>query len=187
MITLRHHPTPFRAGHLESLSAGPMLRNYDRGNTCDRRLRLVLMLVEDNIRRQLVIRDLATAVNLSSGRLAHLFKSEVGVSPQRYLNNLRMEKAKELLENGLLSGKEIAAEVGIPNASRFCRSFKARYGTTPKEYRATHLRVDLQSIGASAFSGRDRAGSRMSAEVKSKFKSSSPDNHNHVIARSAHD
>ena len=44
--------------------------------------------VEDNLRRQLVIRDLATAVNLSSGRLAHLFKSEVGVSPPRHLNNI---------------------------------------------------------------------------------------------------
>lgn len=118
----------------------------------DRRMLLVLMLVEDNMRRHLVIEDLATAVHLSSGRFAHLFKSEMGVSPQRYLNNVRMEKAKELLEEGVLSGKEIAAEVGIPNPSRFCRSFKARYGTTPKEYRKAHLRIDLKSIGASAAS-----------------------------------
>jgi transcriptional regulator GlxA family with amidase domain len=122
------------------------------GQTHDRRLLLVLVLVEENMRRQLAIRDLAAAVNLSSGRLAHLFKSEVGVSPQRYLNNMRMEKAKELLENGLLSCKEIAVEVGIPNPSRFCRGFKARYGTTPMEYRKTHLRLDLKSIGAAAAS-----------------------------------
>ena len=114
--------------------------------THDRRMLLVLMLVADNTRRRLLIGDLAAAVNLSSGRLAHLFKSEIGVSPQRYLNNLRMEKAKQLLENGLLSGKEIAAEVGIPNDSRFCRSFKDRYGITPKEYRKAHLRLDLESV-----------------------------------------
>ena len=124
----------------------------NRDQTYDRRLLLVLMLVEENIQRQLVIRDLATAVNLSCGRLAHLFKSEVGISPQRYLNNIRMEKARELLENGVLSGKEIAAEVGIPNASRFCRSFKARYGVTPKEYRKTHLRIDLRRIRVSVAS-----------------------------------
>jgi AraC-like DNA-binding protein len=104
------------------------------------------MLIEENTRRQFEIRDLAAAVNLSSGRLAHLFKSEVGISPQRYLNNIRLEKAKECLENGVLSVKEIAAEVGIPNVSRFCRSFKAIYGTTPKEYRKTHLRLDLKSV-----------------------------------------
>ena len=115
----------------------------------DRRLLLVLMLVQSDMRRQLAIGDLAAAVNLSSGRLAHLFKSELGVSPQRYVNDIRMEKARSLLENGLLSGKEIAAVVGIPNASRFCRTFKARYGQTPKEYRRTHLRLDLKSIAVS--------------------------------------
>ena len=132
--------------------AVPVPRRQHSGRTHDRRLLLVLKLVEENMRRQWVIGDLATVVNLSSGRLAHLFKSEVGVSPQRYLNNIRMEKAKELLENGVLSGKEIAAEVGIPNASRFCRSFKARYGLTPKEYRKTHLRIDLKSIRVSVAS-----------------------------------
>ena len=107
---------------------------------------LVLMLIEDGTRRQLLIGDIARTVNLSPGRLAHLFKSEIGVSPQRYLNNNRLEKARECLENGVLSVKEIATEVGIPNVSRFCRSFKVRYGTTPKEYRKTHLRLDLKSV-----------------------------------------
>jgi AraC-like DNA-binding protein len=107
---------------------------------------LVLMLVNDSARRRLLIGDIARAVNLSPGRLAHLFKNEIGVSPQRYLNNIRLDKAKECLENGVLSVKEIAAEVGIPNVSGFCRSFKARYGTTPKEYRKTHLRLDLTSV-----------------------------------------
>lgn len=116
----------------------------------DRRLLLVLMLIEDNIRRQLAIRDLAEVVNLSPGRLAHLFKSEVGVSPQRYLNNIRLEKSKECLENSLRSIKEIAAEVGFPNVSCFCRSFKGRFGVTPKEYRKAHLKIDLESFGVSA-------------------------------------
>jgi AraC-like DNA-binding protein len=109
---------------------------------------IVLMLVEDSARRQLLMGDIARAVNLSPGRLAHLFKSEMGVSPQRYINSLRLEMARECLENGVLSVKEIASEVGIPNVSRFCRSFKARYGTTPKEYRKTHLRLDLKSVAA---------------------------------------
>ena len=154
MHDLRNHPTNrFRTGTKHPAPAGLSPNRQNGKQTNDRRLLLVLMLVEDNMHRQLVIQDLATAVNLSSGRLSHLFKSEVGISPRRYLNNIRMEKAKELLENGVLSGKEIAAEVGIPNASRFCRAFKAHYGVTPKEYRKTHLRLDLKSLrvsGASA-------------------------------------
>ena len=147
MHDLLDQPTNrFRNDSKQPLPTGLAPNEQSGRQTYDRRLLLVLMLVEDNMRRQLIIRDLATAVNLSSGRLAHLFKSEVGVSPQRYLNNIRMEKAKELLEDGVLSGKEIAAEVGIPNPSRFRRSFKSRYGTTPKEYRKTHLRLDLKSV-----------------------------------------
>jgi AraC-like DNA-binding protein len=105
-----------------------------------------MMLVEEATCRQFLIEDLAKAVHLSSGRLAHLFKSELGVSPQRYLNNIRLDKAKEHLELGDLSVKEIAAEIGIASVSRFCRSFKARFGLTPNEYRKTHLRLDPKSL-----------------------------------------
>ena len=134
------------------------------GQTCamrtpDRRMLLVLMLVEDSSGRQLLIGDIARAVNLSPGRLAHLFKSEMGVSPQRYLNGIRLEKARQCLENGVRSVKEIAAEVGIPNVSRFCRSFKTCYGTTPKEYRKTHLRLDLK-IAASELRASQNSGAK---------------------------
>lgn len=114
--------------------------------THDRRLLLVLELINENVQRQFVIREMATAVNLSPGRLAHLFKSEIGVSPQRYVNNVRLEKARDLLEGGMLSVKEVAAEVGFPNVSSFCRSFRARYGATPSEYRKINLRIDLKSL-----------------------------------------
>jgi transcriptional regulator GlxA family with amidase domain len=150
MHDLLNQPTNhFRPGSRQPMAAALPPNEQHARQGYDRRLLLVLMLVENNMQRQLAISDLAAAVNLSSGRLAHLFKSEVGVSLQRYLNDLRMEKARELLENGVLSGKEIAAVVGIPNASRFCRIFKARYGKTPKEYRRTHLRIDLKSIAVS--------------------------------------
>jgi AraC-like DNA-binding protein len=114
----------------------------------DRRILLAMMLFEEGTRRQFFIEDIAKAVNLSSGRLAHLFKSQVGVSPQRYLNTIRLVKAKELLERGGLSIKEIAAEIGIASVSRFCRRFKTTYGVTPNEYRKTHLRLDLKGATA---------------------------------------
>lgn len=133
-------------GNKKESTAGLMPCGQPCWKTHDRRILLVLMLVGDNTGRHLLIADIARTVNLSPGRLAHLFKSEIGVSPQRYLNNIRLDKAKECLENGVLSVKEIASEVGIHNVSRFCRSFRARYGTTPREYRKTHLRLDLESV-----------------------------------------
>jgi transcriptional regulator GlxA family with amidase domain len=152
---LLNQPTNnFRPGGRQPLTVGPPPNGQQGRVTYDRRLLLVLLLVENNLRRQLAVGDLAAAVNLSAGRLAHLFKSQVGVSVQHYLNDVRMEKARELLESGVLSGKEVAAVVGIPNASRFCRTFKARYGTTPRQYRRGHLRIDLNTISVASGEGK---------------------------------
>jgi transcriptional regulator GlxA family with amidase domain len=108
----------------------------------DRRVQIVRVLLEDHFHRKLALRDMGKAVSLSSWRLAHLFKAEIGMSPQRYLTLVRLQRAKHRLENGFLPVKQIAASVGIPNASQFTRSFKAAYGMTPAEYRRLHLRMD---------------------------------------------
>jgi two-component system response regulator YesN len=93
------------------------------------------MLLKKSPDRQWRLDELAALVNLSLGRLAHLFKSEIGISVQQYLTQLRLEHAKYELEVSFLSIKEIAAAVGFPNVGRFTASFKAAVGVTPREYR----------------------------------------------------
>lgn len=109
--------------------------------TRDRRVQVVRVLLEGSFDRKLGLRDMSAEVNLSPWRLAHLFKSETGVSPQRYLTLVRLQRAKVQLETSFLSVQEIGAAVGIPNPSQFTKSFKAAYGMTPVEYRKVHLRV----------------------------------------------
>jgi transcriptional regulator GlxA family with amidase domain len=103
--------------------------------TDDRRVQLVLLLLEDSPQRQWELSEIATMVNLSPGRLAHLFKSEIGVSIQQYLIQIRLTKAKHQLESTFLSIKEIAASVGFRNVTRFTECFKTAVGTTPAKYR----------------------------------------------------
>ena len=108
----------------------------------DRRVHVVKILIEDNFHRRLDLAEMAKAVNLSTWRLAHLFKAEVGISPLRYLSLIRLQKARLYLETGFLTVREIAASVGIPNASHFTRSFKAAYGSSPVAHRTAHFRVN---------------------------------------------
>jgi AraC family transcriptional regulator of arabinose operon len=103
--------------------------------THDRRVQLILMLLEESPERQWELPDIAKVVNLSPGRLAHLFKSEIGVSIQQYLTHIRLTRARHQLETSFLSIKEIAAAVGFRNVTRFTASFKTAVGTTPAEYR----------------------------------------------------
>jgi transcriptional regulator GlxA family with amidase domain len=101
----------------------------------------VKIFIEDNFHRHLGLSEMAKAVNLSSWRLAHLFKDEVGIPPLRYLSLVRLQKARQYLETSFLTVREIAISVGIPNASHFTRSFKAAYGSSPLQHRSTHFRI----------------------------------------------
>src|SRR6266487_3444805 len=120
-------------------SSSPGIRTNN--STRDRRVQVVKILIEDNFQLKLDLSDMAKAVNLSPWRLAHLFKAEVGISPLRYLTLVRLQRARQYLETGFLTVREIAMSVGIPNPSHFTRSFKAAYGSSPVQHRNTHFRI----------------------------------------------
>lgn len=91
--------------------------------------------MRDDVRGELSLTEFAQSVNLSVWRLCHIFKSNVGMPPIRYLRLLRMERAKDLLESSFLSVKEIAFQVGLNDESHFVRDFKSTYGFSPALYR----------------------------------------------------
>jgi len=105
----------------------------------DRRIHVVVMLLEGNSHKHIAIEDVARLVNLSTGRLAHLFKSEMQISIQQYVTQLRLAEAKRQLESSFLSIKEISASVGFSNVTRFVVCFKNLVGATPAHYRKHFL------------------------------------------------
>ena len=92
--------------------------------------------MREDVRGELSLTEFAQSVNLSVWRLCHIFKSDVGMPPIRYLRLLRMERAKFLLESSFLSVKEIAFQVGLNDESHFVRDFKSTYGYSPALYRS---------------------------------------------------
>lgn len=92
--------------------------------------------MKTDVRGELTLTEFAQSVNLSVWRLSHIFKSDVGTPPIKYLKLLRMERAKGLLESSFLSVKEIAFRVGLNDESHFVRDFKSTYGYSPTTYRA---------------------------------------------------
>lgn len=93
-------------------------------------------MMREDVRGELTLGEFAQSVNLSVWRLCHIFKSDVGMPPIRYLRLLRMERAKDLLESSFLSVKEIAYQVGLNDESHFVRDFKSTYGFSPALYRS---------------------------------------------------
>ena len=79
--------------------------------------------------------DLAAMAGLSVSRLAHLFKAQVGQTPQQFQEQQRLERARQLLELSGRSIQDIAADVGFENPFYFTLRFKRLTGQSPRDYR----------------------------------------------------
>lgn len=79
--------------------------------------------------------SLARSCGLSTSRLAHLFSEQVGISPQRYHEQLRLQKTAIMLRSTELSVKEIAENAGYENAFYFTNRFRNAYGRSPTVFR----------------------------------------------------
>lgn len=80
-------------------------------------------------------KSFAKMLSLSESRFNHLFKETVGVSPQSYYNNIRMENASILLKETKLSITEIAIKTGFSDPLYFGQRFKKFFGVSPSNYR----------------------------------------------------
>jgi transcriptional regulator GlxA family with amidase domain len=125
----------------------------------DKRVEKIIQMMRDDVSGELSLAEMAQSVNLSVWRLCHIFKSDVGMPPIRYLRQLRMERAKDLLESSFLSVKEIAYQVGLSDESHFVRDFKSTYGHSPAHYRS-RFRNDDSGNGHKDKKGNKSSGAR---------------------------
>lgn len=86
----------------------------------------------------LSIPTVADKFNISTNYLRSIFKNTTGVSLSKYINNLRFEKAKELLMESSLTINDIALTVGYSNTNYFYTAFKKMYGISPAQYRSAN-------------------------------------------------
>jgi two-component system response regulator YesN len=96
---------------------------------------LVQQYIQNHYEKDLSLERLAEQVFLSPRYLSDLFIRETGCGINKYIKNLRMEKAKELLLGTNQRIQDICKKVGYSNFSYFCRSFRENFGETPDSFR----------------------------------------------------
>ncbi|MBP1989928.1 AraC family transcriptional regulator [Paenibacillus eucommiae] len=92
-------------------------------------------LLHKNYAKKLTVTELAAHIGLSTSRYTSVFKQYTGLSPQQYLIQYRLQKAKELINNTQLNIRQIAALVGFDDQMYFSRLFKKYEHMSPIEFR----------------------------------------------------
>ncbi len=91
--------------------------------------------IEKNYNTEITLEEVAHHIGVSPYYFSKIFKAYFGKNYMDYLTDLRIEKAKDMMRNGVDSIKEICYEVGYNDPNYFSRVFKKVEGVTPSEYK----------------------------------------------------
>ncbi len=97
-----------------------------------------LYMTQNFSNANLMLQDVAKAVNMSNSRFSTVFSQQTGQTFTEYLIYLRLNKAKELLKTTNIKSSQIARDVGYNDAHYFSYIFKKNTGVTPSDYRSQY-------------------------------------------------
>ena len=126
------------AERIHALLDAPLSRgraNRLRGGLSPAALLRVQLFVEANLSQPIRLPDLAERAALSAYHFARAFKTSTGTTPRAFIEQRRIEKAKQLLRESVLPLADIALEAGLGTQSRFTTAFRRTTGFTPAVYR----------------------------------------------------
>ncbi|AKJ99244.1 MULTISPECIES: GlxA family transcriptional regulator [Pseudomonas] len=103
-------------------------------------LKLALELMWQNVEEPLTIDELAACVKISKRQLERRFCSFLGATPTRYYLELRLTRARQLIQQTNRSVTEIAVATGFVSSPHFQRRFRDFFGVPPGSYRSTFAR-----------------------------------------------
>ncbi|MFB9749978.1 helix-turn-helix transcriptional regulator [Paenibacillus hodogayensis] len=99
---------------------------------------LMLDYLNRHYHEDISLETVADRLNMSPGYMSKQFKEQTGMNFSEYVNELRMQKAKELLQSSDCKIQEVAERVGYFNVNSFIRMFKKTAGLPPGEFRRLH-------------------------------------------------
>ncbi|WP_252237305.1 response regulator [Clostridium sp. ZBS17] len=101
-------------------------------------IKAAIEYIHNNFDEKVSLEQMASICNLSPCYFSKVFKKAVGVNFVSYVNDTKINKAKELLENTDIPVLNVALDLGFDDCGYFIRVFKKSQGVTPKKYREVH-------------------------------------------------
>ena len=91
--------------------------------------------IQQNYTGKILLREFGEQFHLSEKYISRYFKEHFHITLSQYVTYLRLEHAKQMLQETDISVTEVAMQSGYQNISYFIRSFKKTYGVSPLKYR----------------------------------------------------
>lgn len=104
-----------------------------KDGTVDSRISRGVSLLEQTYLENLPIEQYAKTSNVSVNTFRRIFGKRFGMSPIKYRNLMRMDRARALLYEGSFTVAEVTYAVGFENVGYFCRYYRQTFGETPTE------------------------------------------------------
>jgi AraC family transcriptional regulator, arabinose operon regulatory protein len=117
--------------------------NFNYSNS-SKKLGSVMDYIENHLSENITVEKLASISHFHPSYFIRFFKTNTGLSPIRYINRIRLEKAKKLLSYSKLNVSEISIETGFNDVFHFSKSFKNYTGFSPSEYRKIEISTILK-------------------------------------------
>lgn len=134
-ISMPLHEKLFVRGCITVLFSRFMTTAQPRNWTYDKRLTRVMQHINNNIYSDISIDELADVACVTKHYLIKIFKRSFGLSPLKYINRKKMERAQLMLITDKCSVKEISFALGYSSPTYFCRLFRQITGRSPQDYR----------------------------------------------------
>lgn len=120
-----------------------MFPQYTQGidGVSDPAIDIIQQWIQKNYATTVSLETLAEMVGMSSRTFLRHFKRAIGMTPIQYIQQVRIEAARHLLEVSLKNIEEISEAIGYADVCSFRKLFKRKTGIPPREYRAKFGRV----------------------------------------------
>ena len=94
-----------------------------------------IKIIRYNYSQQITVSSIANSLHLNSAYFSRLFASKTGISPKQFILSLRLERAKELLQQQAIPVAEVSRSAGFSDQLYFSRLFRQKIGLSPSQFR----------------------------------------------------
>jgi len=137
--------SPAIASHVERHFFHEIRKAYDSENVFRKQIQAhpdediiqIQLWLQENYGAKIKFTELAEKFEMSTRTLNRRFKNAAGITPVEYVQKIRIDTAKELVQTTNLSIGEVMFKTGYHDHSHFLRLFKKYHGITPSQYRTT--------------------------------------------------